>query len=201
MSSVLPRPSDQLDQQRARTRRRIINATGQLLTGGSAFAGLSIGEISEQANVSRPTFYSYFADKRALVLFLAAEFEEDARAAAKPWLEDETDDLRATLEEVLAVFSAHSSTVGAVVEAATYHEEVADFWRGFHEWFILSATRRAMAEDADLGSQAAEALAYSLVWMTERCFTEHLSDSRLETAALLDALERLWHTVVSEPKG
>lgn len=156
MSSVLSRRSNQPGQQRSLTRRRILDATGRLLAGGRAFAELSVGEISAQADVSRPTFYSYFADKRALILSLAAEFEQDARAAAKPWLADESDDLRATLEAVLASFTAHRSTVGAV--------------------------------------------AYSLVWMTERCFTEHLSAPRLDTDVLLYALERLWHTVVPAPQ-
>jgi len=200
MSSVLSRRSNQPEEQRGRTRRAILDATGRLLADDRAFAELSVGEISVQAGVSRPTFYAYFADKRALILSLAAEFEQDARAAAKPWLADESDDLRGTLEAVLAAFTAHSSTVGAVVEAATYDDAVAEFWRGFHEWFVLNAARRAMAADATLSAQAAEALAYSLVWMTERCFTEHLSAPRLDTTTLLGALERLWHTVVPVPR-
>lgn len=200
MSSVLSRRSTQPEEQRGLTRRAILDATGHLLGDSRAFAELSIGEISTQAGVSRPTFYAYFNDKRALILSLAAEFEQDAREAAKPWLTDQHDDLPATLEAVLGAFTAHRSTVGAVVEAATYDADVAEFWRGFHEWFVLSATRRAQAADPDLSFQAAEALAYSLVWMTERCFTEHLSAPRLDTTALLDALVRLWHTVVPAPQ-
>lgn len=196
MSSVLSRRSTQPHEQRGLTRRAILDATGRLLGDGKAFAELSVGEISAQAGVSRPTFYAYFSDKRALILSLATEFEQDARDAARSWLNEEHDDLRGTLEGVLTAFTTHRNTVGAVVEAATYDKDVAEFWRSFHEWFVISTTRRALAADAALHPEAAEALAYSLVWMTERCFTEHLCAQRFDTTALLDALQRLWHTVI-----
>jgi hypothetical protein len=86
--------------------------------------------------------------------------------------------------------------VGAVVEAATYDAEVAVFWREFHDWFTVNTVQRATSSDPDLRSEDAEALAYSLVWMTERSFTEYLSAPRVSDVALLKALERLWRTVV-----
>lgn len=155
-----------------------------------------MGEIARQAGVSRPTFYAYFQDKRALILALGDGFEADARTAAQPWLRNDTDDLRSTLRGVLEAFVKHKATVGAIVEAATYDADVAVFWREFHEWFIVNTVQRATTSDPDLSTEDAEALAYSLVWMTERSFTEYLASPRVSDAALLKALERLWRTVV-----
>lgn len=194
--TALSRRSALSEQQRGRTRESILAATRHLLRDGRAFAGLSVGEISIGASVSRPTFYSYFQDKRELVLSLGSELEADVRAAAGPWLRDEDDDLRATLEIVLACFRAHQATLGAIVEAATYDPQVAAFWRDFHAWFMVNAAERAMRADPRLPPASADALAYSLVWMTERCLTEHLSAPHVEEQPLLDAIERLWRSII-----
>lgn len=196
--SVLSRRSTLPGDQRGRTREAILGATRALLLGGRAFAELSVGEISLQAGVSRPTFYAYFQDKRELVLSLGGELEEAIRAVAGPWLRTEDDDLRATLVGVLAGFREHRATLGAIVEAATYDPAVATFWRDFHEWFLVNAAERAMHADPELRQADADALAYSLVWMTERCLTEHLSAPRVEEVALIDAIERLWRSVMPE---
>lgn len=195
----MPAPSRRstlLEIQRSRTREGILAATRHLLRDGRAFAGLSVGEISIGASVSRPTFYSYFQDKRALILSLGSELEADVRAVAGPWLRDEDDDLRATLDGVLACFRVHQGTLGAIVEAATYDPQVATFWRDFHEWFMVNAAERAMRADPRLPPANAKALAYSLVWMTERCLTEHLSAPLVQEQPLLDAIERLWRSII-----
>ncbi|WP_354700473.1 HTH-type transcriptional regulator EthR [Paraconexibacter sp. AEG42_29] len=194
--SVLSRRSALPEEQRGRTREAILAATRDLLADGRAFAELSVGEISIGAGVSRPTFYAYFQDKRDLVLSLGSELEADVRAVAGPWLRDEDDDLRATLDAVLHSFRTHGATLGAIVEAATYDPEVATFWRDFHEWFLVNAAERARRADPALAAADAEALAYSLVWMTERCLTEHLSAQRVEEEPLLNAIERLWRSAI-----
>jgi AcrR family transcriptional regulator len=193
---VLSRRSALPEDQRGRTREGILAATRELLQQGRAFAELSVGEISTRAGVSRPTFYAYFQDKRALVLSLGEELEQSARAAAGPWLQTEDDDLRSTLIGVLASFRTHRATLGAIVEAATYDAAVAKFWRDFHEWFLVNAAERARHADPSLSQANAEALAYSLVWMTERCLTEHLAAPRVHEQALIDAIERLWRAII-----
>ncbi|MGE4428140.1 MAG: TetR/AcrR family transcriptional regulator [Solirubrobacteraceae bacterium] len=201
MPSVLSRRPGGADEQRRRTQERIELATIELLSEGHAFAGLSIGDISTRAGVSRPTFYTYFTDKRALILALGQGLEREVRAAAKAWLQNRTDDLDGTLRAVLAAFAAHRSTVGAVVEAATYDDDVARFWREFHAWFIDNAIGRAQAADPDLDREDAAALAHSLVWMTERAFTEHLEMPRVGDEAILRAVTRLWRSIVPAVDG
>ncbi|MHB8696120.1 MAG: TetR/AcrR family transcriptional regulator [Solirubrobacteraceae bacterium] len=194
--SVLSRRSALPEDQRGRTREGILAATRELLQQGRAFAELSVGEISARAGVSRPTFYAYFQDKRALVLSLGEELEQSTRAAAGPWLQTEDDDLRSTLIGVLASFRTHSATLGAIVEAATYDPAVAKFWRDFHEWFLVNAAERARRADPSLSQADAEALAYSLVWMTERCLTEHLTAPRVLEQSLINAIERIWRAII-----
>lgn len=199
MSPVLSRRSTLSADKRGRTRQAILDATRTLLADGQAISRLSVGDIAQGSGVSRPTFYAYFQDKRALVLALGDELQDGVRDAAGPWLRTETDDLRSTLEQVLAQFGVHRAALGAIVEAASYDDDVATFWRDFHEWFLVNAAERAMRADDDLSAEAAEAAAYSLVWMTERCFTEHLAAPRVDEVQLLDAVERLWRSVVPPP--
>jgi AcrR family transcriptional regulator len=189
------RPTRDADQTE-RTRSALLEATRKLIADGGAFAGLSVGDIASAAGVSRPTFYAYFRDKRDLVLALGAEMERDMRAAADPWLRGGQGVLRETLDAVLDGFRRHQSAVLAIVEAATYDEEVAAFWRSFHEYFIESGAKRAQRADPAMSDEDARAIAFTLVWMTERSLTEHLSAPRVSDPALLDANERLWRSVV-----
>jgi AcrR family transcriptional regulator len=195
--SMLSRRSALPETQRGLTRDAILDATRELLDEGKAFAELSVGEISSRAGVSRPTFYAYFEDKRALVLQLGDQLLVAVRQAADPWLLTENDDLRTTLLGVLAAFREHRASTGAIVEAATYDPAVAAFWREFHDWFLVNAAQRAIRADPSLAQSDADALAYSLVWMTERCLTEHLIAPRVQEEPLINAIERLWRSVMA----
>ena len=63
--------------QTAGTRRNnegaLTRATLELLDEGLPFAGIGIEQIVSRAGLSRPTFYSYFDDKRALVEFMKVQ--------------------------------------------------------------------------------------------------------------------------------
>lgn len=180
------------------TRAAILDATRRLIHARGAFAGLSIAEISTEAGVSRPTFYAYFRDKRDLVLALGADMERDLRGVADPWLRGGDGVLHDTLVAVLEGFRRHASAVAALVEAATYDEDVAAFWRAFHEWFVESGAERAKRATPGLSDEDATAAAFALVWMTERSFTEHLVAPRVTDGALIGAVERLWQSVVGD---
>lgn len=183
------------------TRKALLDSARALIDEGASVAGLSVSEIATQAGVTRPTFYAYFRDKRDLVLALAGEMERDLRAAADPWLRGGEGLLRETLQAVLDGFRRHRAAVAAITEAATYDPEVAAFWRAFHDHFIETGAARALRADAALDHEAATAAAYALVWMTERSLTEHLVMQRVSDDALLDAIERLWVSVVGADTG
>lgn len=170
----------------------LVAATLALLGEGSAFADISIEQIVRRAGLSRPTFYSYFGDKRELILHLGEALERDLAVVAEPWLTLADGDARATIAGVLDVFRRHTATVGAVAEAATYDPDVAEFWRGFHTRFIPGAEHRIRAGHPELDEAAVAARAYALIWMTESTLTDHVTRPTVDEAALLDQITWLW---------
>ena len=191
--AVLSQRSERSENDREQTFEAVLDATVGLLATGAAFADLTIGDISTAAGVSRPTFYAYFRDKRALVLALGHRFEANARAASADWMSMRVDDVRGTLEAVFAAFAANRHALRAVSEAAGYDDEVAGFWRAFHERYMDQVARRIVGTDPDRSDEEAEAAAFTLVWMTERSFSEQLQAPRVREVAMLDAVEHLWN--------
>ncbi|WP_026910581.1 TetR/AcrR family transcriptional regulator [Patulibacter minatonensis] len=177
---------------RKATEAELLRAAVSLLEEGTAYADISIEQIVRRAGFTRPTFYTYFNDKRALVLKLGAALEADLSDAAEPWLSFADVPLRDTLTGVLAVFTRHRVSVGAITEAATYDPEVAAFWQAFHDRFRPGAERRIVAGDPDLPAAGVAARAYALVYMTERAFTEHVARPTLDEQALIDQVTWLW---------
>lgn len=170
----------------------LLDATLALLGEGSAFADLSIDQIVKRAGLSRPTFYAYFEDKRALVLRLGTDLEQDLASVAEPWLASAQGSVRDTLGGVLDVFRRHAPVVRAITEAATYDPEVAASWQAFHDRFIPGAETRIAAGAGKLSRKDVAARAYALVWMTERTLTEHVAHATVAETALLDQLAWLW---------
>ncbi len=184
---------------RKATEAELLQATVSLLEEGTAYADISIEQIVRKAGFTRPTFYTYFDDKRALVLKLGAAMEADLSAAAEPWLGFADVPLRDTLEGVLAVFTRHRATVGAITEAATYDSEVAAFWAAFHNRFRPGAERRIAAGSPELPAAGVAARAYALVYMTERVFIEHVARPTIDERALVDQVTWLWGAATLAP--
>jgi TetR/AcrR family transcriptional regulator, ethionamide resistance regulator len=177
---------------RERGEQSLLDATVRLLDGPTPFSDISISEITTAAGFSRATFYAYFSDKRELLLRLGGRLVDDLYAQASAWLEGEAGDVRPTLVALLDVFRRHRPTLLALNEAATYDEEVAEFWRGIHDTFGANAHERIRREQPDISDEQVASLAFVLVWMTERCLTEHLTAPRVDDDALLDALVHVW---------
>lgn len=184
---------------RQTTEAALVAATVQLLERGAPFAELGIEQIARTAGFSRPTFYAYFDDKRALILTMGRAFRDELAIAADPWLSADHDELRPTLVEVLEVFRRHRAVVAAVVEAATYDAEVAEFWRALHNRFLATAEQRIRRSDPTADRAHAHARAFALVWMTERAITEHLATPSAQESALIDELTRFWQDATSPP--
>jgi AcrR family transcriptional regulator len=189
--AVLSRRSDS-DSKREANREAIATATLDLLDEGQPFAEISIDRIVRQAGLSRPTFYSYFADKRELVLYLGQALENDVAAVADPWFSGESDSIRPSLEAFLQALRRHHGTLAAIVEASTYDTEVNDFWHGLHHRFRESAARRIREMEPGIDEAHAQARAFALVWMTEKTMTELVAGADLEEGAVLDELTRFW---------
>jgi AcrR family transcriptional regulator len=160
---------------RQATEAALMRATIELLGEGTPFAELGIEQIVRRAGFSRPTFYSYFRDKRELILRLGEQLQEAAAMAADPWLTAATSMTRKTLEDVLGAFRAHRETLVAIIEASTYDPEVAAFWRALHDRFWDIATDRIANGVTALDREHAAARAYALVLMTVHVLAEHLT--------------------------
>jgi AcrR family transcriptional regulator len=70
---------------RTSSERRIIDATLALLRDDARLSDLSVEQILTAADISRSTFYSYFADKNELVMRLAEPLIEAYTAIADTW--------------------------------------------------------------------------------------------------------------------
>ncbi|WP_320669446.1 TetR/AcrR family transcriptional regulator [Patulibacter defluvii] len=182
--------------QAATTRRNnrdaLAAATLELLAEGAAFADASIEQIVRRAGLSRPTFYSHFADKRALILHLGQGLLDAVAEAADPWLARGEGEVRPTLDAVLGAFETHRETLLALVEAAGYDVEVNAFWHDFHDRFVAAAVERIRLVAPDLSPQRARARGFALVWMTERTATELVAGADVDRTALLDELTGFW---------
>jgi AcrR family transcriptional regulator len=182
---------------RERGEAALLAAAEALVDEGTPFGDLAIEAIAARAGYSRATFYAYFSDKRALALALGERVGADLEREATGWLRDGRGELRATLSGVAAVFARHRGAVTALVEGATYDEEVAAFWRELHERFLVRARERVLRGNPGLDDAHADARAFALVWSTERCLTEQLAAPRVDEGALIDALELFWRAAIA----
>jgi AcrR family transcriptional regulator len=182
---------------RQATEAALMRATVELLGEGTPFAELGIEQIVRRAGFSRPTFYTYFRDKRALILRLGEQLQKSAAAAADPWLTSATDLSRETLGDVLGALRAHRETLVAIIEASTYDPEVAAFWRAFHDRFWDIATDRIADGVPALDREHAAARGYALVLMTVSVFAEHLTHPTRDEDALLDTLAEFWERLAT----
>lgn len=189
--SVLSRRSSTADARKA-TEQALLDATVDLLDEGKAFAEIGIEQIARGAGVSRPTFYSYFRDKRALILELGEGVRQALIESADPWLDLVDDDVEHSLAALLRTYQRNASTVRAIMEAATYDEEVAAFWRVLHDGFLPRVEQRILTAAPTMPRNQAHARAYSLVWMTERTLSEHTARPTVDESALLRQLAWVW---------
>jgi TetR/AcrR family transcriptional regulator, ethionamide resistance regulator len=176
------------------TEQAFVNATRELLEEGAAFAELNVSRIAERAGRKRTSFYAYFDDRRVLLERLTDELATAMFEAAEGFFSGATDrpDIRRTLKEILDVFNSHPTVFRAVVEASGYDDDVAAYWRGIIDR-LTDAAQRRIEESRGASRDEAHALAFALVWMTERTFYQHsVRGSGIDEAPLLDALTEVW---------
>jgi len=183
---------------KARTEAAFLDATTALLAEGNAYGEMGIETIAQRAGFSRATFYAYFSDKRDLLFKLAERATHDLYARAGAWLEvGDQADIREMLESLLQVFGTHRAVLGALVETATYDEEIARLWRDMHDRFIDVARVRIRREHPELSDEEVAGQAFVLVWMTERTSYEHHVAPRASDEGLIAALELFWRTALT----
>ena len=181
----------------------VLEATAGLLGECASYANLSIERIATRAGISRTAFYFYFADKRELLMRLASDAAEQFYREADTWWSGNGDgrvQLAAALEKIAALYRAHGPLVCAIVEVSTYDDELGVFWRGLVGRFVSASAERIAAEQA-AGRADPEldpaAVAFALVWMTERSFHQMLvQEDPIPAGDLVAALARVWSATV-----
>lgn len=179
---------------RAAIEAAVLRATEDLLIEGAPFAELNIERIATRAGISRTAFYFYFRDKRELLVRLTTDVNEQLMAAADTWW-TAGGDIRDALSGIASLYREHAALFRATVEVSTYDEEVATFWRGLVGRFVDATQERIASEQASgraLDGDA-RALAFSLVWMTERSmYQQYVQGEPNDAGALVDALAAIF---------
>jgi TetR/AcrR family transcriptional regulator, ethionamide resistance regulator len=190
---------------RAAVQGAVLKATEDLLAEGASYADLNIERIANRAGISRTAFYFYFRDKRELLMRLTEDVNELLFQQADIWFSGEGDpepEMREALTNIAALYGEHGVLLRALVEVATYDEEVARFWQGLVGRFV-EATRRRIEAEQRAGRAApehADATAFALCWMTERAlYQQFVQDEPPPGAELVDALAGVWLRSVYRP--
>lgn len=188
------------DPRRHATEHAFLRATEALLTEGSSFADLNVRRVAERAGRTRTAFYAHFEDRRELLLTLLDEAAGEGLSAIGPFLAGEgpvqRDELATSLRGLLETIRRHAVLVRAVVEAASYDDEVAAYWDGVIGRFVESTRHRLHAEG--LGADEATAIATALCWMNERtCYQQAVrGGTGLGDDQAVAALVEVWWSVL-----
>ena len=194
--AALTRRTEAQSAKRAAVEAAVLAAAERLLA-GAPFAELSVDRIAKEAGISRTAFYFYFRDKRELLMRLTEGVTDQLYATAEGWWDTPEDGearLREALGAVLALYREHGVLLRAVVEASTYDEQVATFWRAVVGRFV-EATRARIEADVAAGRSAGldpGSAAFALVWMTERTAYQEMVQGLAAEGELAEALSAIW---------
>ena len=183
---------------RAAVQSAVLAATAELLAEGVSYADLNIERIANRAGISRTAFYFYFRDKRDLLMRLTGDVNELLFQQADIWFSgagEPEPEIREALTNIAATYAEHGVLLRAIIEAATYDDEVAGFWHGLLGRFVEATRRRIEAEQSGGRAVAehAHATAFALCWMTERAlYQQFVQDRPVGDADLVDALAGIW---------
>jgi AcrR family transcriptional regulator len=202
MEILSRRPDLPTDKRRA-IESDVLQATEALLGEGASYANLSIERIATRAGISRTAFYFYFADKRELLMRLAADVGQQLYREAETWWSGSGDgpaQLTEALGKIAVLYRAHGPLVCAIVEVSTYDPPVGVFWRGLVGRFVDASAERIETEQAAGRADAVldpTATAFALVWMTERSFHQMLvQEDPIPVGELVAALALVWRSTV-----
>jgi AcrR family transcriptional regulator len=156
----------------------ILAATERLLARRPVHT-VSVSDITEEAGISRTSFYAYFGSRTAAVRECLGRILHEVEIAVGPLMaETESGEaaVRASLQRWIEVCVRHGALVRAVSEDWPHDPELREVWQATQDAFtagtarVLRHARRhgRAPEGAD-----AEALAACLIWANERVL--HLS--------------------------
>ncbi|MGQ0619776.1 MAG: TetR/AcrR family transcriptional regulator [Panacagrimonas sp.] len=127
---------------------RLLAAMERLLEKGQRFAALSVEQLTQEAGISRATFYLHFRDKGELVARLMGQVTEELIASTGAWLGNADDaqrkDLQQALVGVVQTFRKHQAILAAVSDTAPHDPSVASLYQAMIDRTGVQ-TRRSLA--------------------------------------------------------
>jgi TetR/AcrR family transcriptional regulator, ethionamide resistance regulator len=206
--TVSTEKADQTPTRRAAVEASLLQAFEDLLSEGRCYTDLSVEQIAARAGISRTAFYFYFNDKRHLLMRLVERLSELFFVQGERWwhgsVPDDPAELREVLANVLEIWRDHAPVMTAIVETASYDEEIGAFWHGLMDRFMVE-TRDHLEAEARAGRGSGldhQAAAWALVWMTERAWYQHITRPIFSDDALIDTLTAVvWRTAHGSSAG
>ena len=179
-------------------------AEAEALLRDGRFDAASISDIAAAADISRPTFYFYFASKQALLERLIESTLDELIARHRTRIAREhatpADELRGMLHDVADMWVEHGVVLAAAAELAGAVPSLFDRIAGVRDAVIDDRAALAMAagttpEVADPAT--ARATTDALFWMSERNFyvLSRSHPGEAEYHELADRLARIWARV------
>jgi len=202
-SVVAPRRSQRAERPSKgdRRERALLDAAGRLLASGR-FSAASIGDLAREAQISRASFYFYFASKQALLATLIDDAISDFNARVVDVVDADNSPtpalaVRSTIEAAADLWWEHRTILLASVELGTTIPEV--YERMTQNFGIVRAPtvellrRHGRVPEAQNRDDATQ-LVMILMLMSERNFFDLMrgTATRGELDSLTDRLTTVW---------
>jgi AcrR family transcriptional regulator len=186
-------------------RARILDATESLLA-ARRIESLSVADILDAANVSRGSFYFYFASKHAVLAELVRRAVGSAHEAAGTWAGDDSGKpgaaLRRGTRDGSRLWREHAPVLRAIVENWQSDPALAALWTEMMQGFTAVAAERIQADRAAGLAPGRDddphVLASVLCWMNERAwYLAAIGHPGFTDEALLaDVLTEVWQAAI-----
>ena len=187
-----------------RREQAILDAAEELLA-AIPFAELTMDDIAQQAGLSRPALYFYFASKEHVLTGLHQRIYDEMVTTMDP-LGNQASPIAETMgeaiERVCANWRAHRHALRTFHETAMVSSTFEQVWRQRLERHVTALTtiieRERAAGRAAPSPPAAQAIASSWFWMLENQFYTlfRRDHPRREERELIDTLNILWQRMI-----
>lgn len=194
-----------------RTRRRILDATGELLATGG-IRDLKVVDIARSVGTSAATFYQYFPDVESAVLVLVEEIREEYRPLGEilgaQWSDEGSlDELRRFVQGFVELFDRHRAILRTRNLAAQEGDVRFRRARANALNVVIEPLAAKVVEAQKMGrvssAISSQAAAAGLVTMTERLAAFHyeLEPRGVTLGDLVETVARIIHQVATGAEG
>lgn len=163
------------EQRRLVLARHFIDAVTPMLEAGESYSDVSVERLITAVDISRSTFYSYFADKGALLQAMGEDVTIDLAEAGAHWFELEGDlqptQIADALGHLFSTYRRHRGLLSAITEAAAYDTTIRELHQRLVERAVegivahIEAEQRAGYVGPDIDPPTT---ARWIAWMLER---------------------------------